>query len=403
MEKYLRISPHRIAGKFCGIPFQGHEMGKDFYELLGVKREATQEEIKKVYRKLARKFHPDINPGNKEAEQRFKDISNAYDCLSNPEKRKLYDEFGEEGLQAGFDAEKARQYRDWSTFQQARGWRSSTQDFGKYHSYEDVFGDLFGFSGRSSGPGGGGPVGGRDIEYAMTIDLLSALRGLQTEISMQKAVACSKCGGSGMDPASGVSQCSVCGGSGRINVAQGPISFTKACPQCGGHGQVGRPCAACGGAGRIPGTERIRVTIPPGVKEGSRVRVAGKGEPGMDGSPPGDLYLIVQISPHPLLRREGDDLHMDVPVTVHEALAGGGITIPTVDGQVKVKVPPKSQSGQTLRLKGKGAVNPKTKKRGDLLVKLVVRIPETDDPEILDSAKRMEKHYPGDVRASVRL
>jgi molecular chaperone DnaJ len=378
-------------------------MAKDFYELLGVKRDGTQEAIKKAYRKLARKYHPDINPGNKEAEQKFKEISNAYDCLSNPEKRKLYDEFGEEGLQAGFDAQKARQYRDWGSFQQAKGWRSSAQDFGKYQSYEDVFGDLFGFGGRPSGFERAGAVAGRDIEYEMTLDLLSALKGVQTEIAMQKAVSCTKCNGSGMDLASGVSQCPSCGGSGRINVAQGPMTFTKPCPRCGGHGQTGKPCSACGGAGQVPGTERIRVTIPPGVGEGSRVRVAGKGEPGGDASRPGDLYLILHISPHPILRRDGDDLHMDVPVTVREALAGGSITIPTVDGHLKVKVPPRSQSGQTLRLKGKGALNPKTRQRGDLLVKLVVKVPETDDQDILEAAEKMERHYRGDVRAGIRL
>ena len=377
-------------------------MSKDFYDILGVKKTASKEEIKKVYRKLARKWHPDINPGNKEAEQNFKDISRAYECLGKDDKRKLYDEFGEEGLQAGFDAEKARQYKQWSTFQQsAEG--GAGPEFGRYHSYEDIFGDIFDFGKGRSGFGTTGPSKGRDIEHDMAIDMISALRGFETELSMQKMKTCPACQGAGTDPKSQLSTCSACGGSGRLNVSEGPIHFTKACPQCKGHGKTGKACAECGGSGRIPGMERIRVTIPQGVKEGSKVRVAGKGEPGLDGGQPGDLYLVIHIKPHPVLRREGDNLYMEVPVTVREAIAGGSITIPTIDGQVNVKVPPKSQSGQTLKLKGKGAMNLKTKKRGDMMVKLVVKVPRTDDKEILEAVEKMDRLYEVDVRKDVRL
>jgi molecular chaperone DnaJ len=376
-------------------------MAKDFYEILGVKKDATQDEIKKAYRKLARKWHPDVNPGNKEAEQQFKEISQAYDALGDEKKRKLYDEFGEEGLHAGFDAEKARQYKQWGAYQQAGA--EGGQPFGRYHSYEDVFGDLFGSAGRASGFGTRAAAAGRDIEHEMTIDLISALKGFETELSMQKAAVCSTCHGTGMDPKSKLSTCPRCGGSGRINVAQGPMQFTRACPQCRGHGQVGKPCPVCGGSGQVVRTERIKVTIPQGVREGSKVRVAGKGEPGVDGGPSGDLYLIVHIQPHPLLTREEDNLYMEVPVTVREAVAGATITIPTIDGEVNVKVPPKSQSGQTLKLRGKGAVNPKTKKRGDLMVKLIVKVPKTDDQEVLEAVKKMDRYYREDVRASIRL
>jgi len=378
-----------------------HVMSKDFYETLGVSKNATQETIKKAYRKLARKWHPDINPGNEEAEQKFKEISQAYQCLGNAEKRKLYDEFGEEGLQSGFDAEKARQYGQWQSYQQA-GRGAPGQDYGRYQSYEDIFGDLF-------GAGGWGDsrttmaTKGRDIEHDMTIDLISSLKGFETELSMQQVKTCPECGGSGTDPHSKMTTCGTCGGSGRLNVAQGPMQFTKPCPQCKGHGQTGKGCPQCAGSGRVLGTEKIRVVIPQGVKEGSKVRVAGKGEPGLDGGKPGDLYLIIHVKPHPLLKREGDDLHMDVPLTVHEAMGGGDIVIPTFDGQVKLKVPPGSQSGQTLKLKGKGAVDPKTKKRGDLMVKLVVKVPKTDDREILDAAKKMDGFYKGDLRAGIRL
>ena len=377
-------------------------MAKDFYKIIGVSKGATQEEVKKAYRKLARKWHPDINPGNKEAEQKFKEISEAYDIIGSEKKRKLYDEFGEEGLQAGFDAEKARQYQQRSSSQQ-QGQAATGQEFGQYESYEDIFGDVFGFGGRAGGFRTTRASRGRDIEHDMTIELISALKGFQTELSMQMVRECRGCGGSGTDPSSRISPCPTCGGSGRLNVAEGPMHFTKPCAQCHGHGKIGKPCAQCGGSGQIVGTERIKVVIPPGVKEGSKVRVAGKGEPGLNGGQPGDLYLIIHVKAHPFLKREGDDLCMEVPVTVREAMAGGTITIPTIDGTVKVKVPPKSQSSQTLKLKGKGAARVKSKQRGNLMVKLIVKVPQTDNREILEGAEKMDRYYKEDVRAKIRL
>ncbi len=390
-------------------------MADDLYKILGVSRDASQEEIKKAYRKLARKWHPDLNPGNQDAEQKFKDVSRAYEALGNEEKRKLYDEFGEEGLQSGFNAEQAREYKEWQSAGQGfrrdsgQGWGgagASTGGFGQYSSYEDIFGDLFGFgagSGAGAGFRGAQSSRGRDLEHEMTIDLLSALRGFETELAMEKPISCARCGGSGQEPGSTMRSCPACGGSGRLNVAEGPMQFTRACPQCGGHGRLGTPCSQCGGSGQVRGTERIRVKIPKGVREGSRVRVAGKGEPGQGGGPAGDLYLVIHVKPHPLLRREGDDLHMELPLTVQEAMAGASITIPTPSGSISVKVPPKSQSGQTLRLKGKGAYNAKTKAWGDLLVKLGVRVPRTDDPDALEAAGRLEEEYREGVRKDLRL
>lgn len=378
-------------------------MSKNFYETLGVSKDASDETIKKAYRKLARKWHPDINPGNKEAERKFKEISHAYDCLSKKDKRALYDEFGEEGLRAGFDAGQAREYRQWERYQQEAPGRTESE-FGRYHSYEDVFGDLFGFGGGARGGAGATVTSkGRDLEHHISIDLISALRGFQTTLSMQRPDSCPQCKGSGMDPNSQISACPACGGSGRINVAQGPIQFTKVCPQCKGHGSIGKTCTRCDGSGQVLGTESINVAIPRGVKEGSKVRIAGKGEPGLNGGPPGDLYLVTHIKPHPFLERKGDDLYMEVPVTVREAMTGGTITIPSIDGDINLKVPPKSQSGQTLRLKGKGAVNLKTKKKGALMVKLVVRVPKTDDGEILEAVKKMDRLYEGDLRKDIRL
>jgi len=375
-------------------------MSKDFYELLGVPKDASQDKIKKAYRKLARKWHPDINPGNKAAEQKFKEISRAYECLGNEKKRKLYDEFGEEGLQAGFDAEKAREYSKWSSFQQAGG-RPGAEGFGRYESYEDIFGDLFGAGGGAFRPTMAAK--GRDVHHDMTIDLVSALRGFETELAMQQPTPCPVCRGSGADPSAPITTCPYCGGSGRQEVAQGPMHFTKPCPHCHGHGQTGKPCSTCHGSGQVMGTEKIRVVIPDGVREGSKVRVAGKGEPGRNGGEPGDLYLIIHLKPHPFLKREGDDLLMEVPVTVGEAMAGGTIHVPTIEGPVRVKVPAGSQSGQTLRLKGKGALNVKTKERGNLLVKLFVKVPRTDDQEIIDTVKKMDSLYGQDVRGNLRI
>ncbi|MDY7034621.1 MAG: molecular chaperone DnaJ [Thermodesulfobacteriota bacterium] len=385
-------------------------MSEDFYKILGVSKDADQDKIKKAYRKLARKWHPDINPGNNEAEQKFKDISRAYASLSDEKKRKLYDEFGEDGLQSGFDAEKARQYKQWSSFQQGAWGSQSGQDFGRYQSYEDLFGDLFGSSMGDSGPGRAGKgfgtrssMRGADIQHDMEIDMISALKGFETELSMQKAKPCSECNGSGTDPKSKITTCSKCGGSGRLNVAKGPMQFTSVCPQCNGHGKIGKTCTQCGGSGHVTGIEKLKVTIPQGVKEGSKVRISGKGEPGFNGGQPGDLYLVIHVKPHPFLQREGDNLYFEIPVTVGEAMAGSTITIPTVDGEVQVKVPPKSQSGQTLRLKGKGAVNIKTKKVGDLMVKLIVKVPQTEDKEVLEAAKKMERLYDEDIRKKIRL
>ena len=377
-------------------------MSKSFYEILGISKNATQEDIKKAYRKLARKWHPDINPGNKEAERQFKEISEANDCLSNKEKRKLYDEFGADGLQSGFDAQKARQYRQWNSYEEAAG-AEPGHEFGKYKSYEDIFGDVFGFGSGEGGFRTTMAARGRDVEYEMSIDMVSALKGFKTEISMQKPTPCRKCKGSGTDPASVMKNCPVCGGSGRVNVAEGPMHFTKPCPQCHGHGRTGKPCPLCGGSGQVIDTEKIKVSIPPGVKEGSRVRVAGKGEQGRDGGKPGDLYLKIHVKAHPFLKRDGDSLFLDLPVTVGEAMAGSTISIPTIYGSVRLKIPRGSQGSRVLRLKGKGAVNIKTKKKGDLMVKLVIKVPKTDDKEVLESVSRMERFYKGDIRGDISL
>ena len=374
-------------------------MPRDYYDILGVDRKATGNDIKKAYRKLARKWHPDINPGNKKAEEKFKEIAEAYDVLGDQKKRKLYDEFGKEGLGAGFDAEAARRYKEARQYQDAHTWSDGWKDTGQYQSYEDLFGNIFGKTGQ---PTRRRKVRGPDIEYTMEVDLLSALRGFQTEITVQKGILCSACDGAGIDPATIQDPCPTCGGSGRVSVAEGPLHFTQPCPACGGYGK-GRPCAKCKGQGTVQGVARIKVTIPKGVKDGSRVRVAGKGEPGTHGGKPGDIYLIIKIKSHPFLHRQGNNLHLELPVTLYEVMGGATVEVPTPDGRVKLKIPPKSQNGRVLRLKGKGAFDPKAHTQGDLLIKLHVKVPESDDPAVLEAVRRMESLYSKDIRKDIRM
>ncbi len=381
--------------------------GKDLYAALGVKRDATAAEIKKAYRKLARKHHPDVNPGNKEAEEKFKQFSEAYDVLSDGEKRKIYDEFGEEGLRSGFDAEQARQYRQW---QQAGGFgrtasgpgysaESFTDQGGsRYSGFEDIFSDLFG-----AGAAAKGPSKGRDIESQLEIEFLTAIKGGTTRITLQKPKECARCAGAGRISMGSDSVCKTCRGTGQTRVAQGPINFSQACPDCGGTGRAGEVCPECRGAGSVPSTETIDVNIPAGVDEGSRIRLAGKGEPGRAGGPPGDLFIIMRVRPHPIFKRDGDSLHADLPVTIGEAMNGAEVTVPTPTGSVELKIPPGTRSGRRLRLKGKGVPNLKTKAPGDMFVTVRVQIPDTQDAEAREAASSLDRFYEGDLRKEIWL
>jgi molecular chaperone DnaJ len=377
---------------------------KDLYAVLGVSRTASADDIRKAYRKLARAHHPDVNPGNKQAEERFKALSEANDVLGDPEKRKLYDEFGMAGVQAGFDPQQARAYRDQTAEWQRRtsaGGPQAEGGFAGYSSFEDIFGDIFG------GAGGAGRTApemrGGDAESEMTIDLLDAVRGLSTELTIQRQEPCPTCDGSGADPAS-TTTCPECQGRGTVRMGKGPMSLTRTCPRCHGAGKVStRPCPTCNGAGRRLTTERLSVRIPPGVDTGSRVRIAGKGSPGVGGAPAGDLYIRVTVRPHPLLERRGDDLYLDMPVTVGEAMQGASIEVPTPDGPVRVKVPPRSQSGRQLRVKGRGVPALRGGERGDLYLRLRVHVPETDAPAAAEAAQALDALYTASPRDGWRL
>ena len=372
---------------------------RDFYKLLGVERSATADAIRKAYRKLARKYHPDINPGNKAAEEKFKEVSAANDVLSDPDKRKLYDEFGEASLAAGFDAEKARGYQQWQQ-QSARAGGA-----GAYSFNMDDLGDLFGGFGGFASRGrrsAAAPVRGQDIESSMEIDFLDAVRGFQTAITLQRPVQCDVCHGSGTRPGSKPIVCADCGGTGSKSVAQGPLQYRQTCPRCFGAGQLpGDACNACRGSGRVVRPETIRVNIPPGAEPGKMIRLRGKGEAGVRGGPAGDLLIRPNIRPHPLLAREGRDLSMELPITVGEAVRGATIEVPTPSGTVKVKIPSGAQSGQRLRVRGKGVPAHRQSPAGDLYLRLMVRVPkEKLAGDVIDT---IDRAYNENVRNDLRL
>ena len=370
---------------------------QDYYQILGVERGASHADIRRAYRKLARKYHPDINPGNKDAENKFKELSVAYDVLSDEKKRKLYDEFGAAGLAAGFDAEKARSYQQWQ--------QESARAGGTYESNMDDLGDLFGDLGGLFGRGPKaqrGPMRGEDIQSSMEINFLDAVRGFQTSISLQRSVSCDACHGAGTKAGTTPTTCPECRGSGSKSVAKGPLQFRQTCPRCLGSGQLpGDPCAVCKGDGRVLRPDTIRVNIPPGAEPGKRIRLRGKGEAGVRGGPAGDLYLTPRIRPHPILTRTGRDLSMELPITVGEAVRGANVEVPTPVGPIKVKVPAGAQSGQQLRVKGKGVAAHGQISAGDLYLRLMVRVPtEKVAHEVIE---KIDQAYGEDVRKDLRL
>lgn len=381
--------------------------GSDYYSVLGVKKDAAEGDIKKAYRKLARKHHPDINPGDKQAEEKFKTISQAYEALSDPEKRKIYDEFGEEGLRTGFDPEQARQYKQW-THQGGRsggsrgfsGFGATSYDAGgsRYSGFEDVFTDLFGGTQTSKGPSKG-----RDVDSTLELDFTTAIHGGSRRVTIQSSGQCQSCAGIGRISPPGGDVCRTCNGTGQTSVAQGPLHFSRTCQDCGGTGRAGDACRDCGGSGFKPSTETIDVNIPAGVKDGSKIRLAGKGAPGSNGGSPGDLYIITRVAPHPVYKRDGDSLKVEIPVTVSEAINGADIPVDTPTGTVQLKIPKGTRGGQRFRLKGKGAPNLKTKVPGDLYVTVKIQVPETDAEEAVAAAQTLDRFYKGDLRQSIKL
>jgi len=375
-------------------------MNFDPYEELGVSKDASTEDIKKAYRKLARKYHPDVNPGDKSAEEKFKRISEAYDILGDPAKREEYDRLGQQGF-----------------YEQAFGGQGYQRpDFSQGFSFEDLFGDLFGgraqagrgFSfGTSFGePGGGfdffqaqaGPQPGGDQVYKLKIGFREAVFGTEKTLEFERAVPCSACGGQGVDLTS-AQACPACKGTGRTTRKQGQMQVMTVCSRCGGSGRLGqaRPCLTCRGQGQVLKRETIKARIPAGVDNGSKVRLAGKGLPGRDGGPPGDLYLEIEVTPDPVFRREGRDLYTEVPISLFDAVLGGQVEVPTLTGRATLKIPAGTQNGQKFRLKGQGVPKTKTKPAGDLYVSVKVMIPRKLTPEAKELFEQLREKVPAEA------
>ena len=331
---------------------------RDYYEILGVSPNASESDLKKAYRRLAMKYHPDRNPGDSDAEVRFKEAKEAYEVLADPQKRSAYDQFGHAGVDpsAGGGG--------------GAGFGRGGADFADIFS--DVFGDIFGGGGR----GGSRAFRGADLRYRMEVSLEEAVQGVEREIRIPTQVRCEACEGSGAAPGSQPQSCPTCGGHGDVRVQQGFFSIQQTCPRCNGTGQIiSDPCRQCRGSGSVADEKTLSVRVPAGVDTGDRIRLSGEGEPGEQGGPPGDLYVEVMVKPHPIFTREGADLRCEIPVGVTTAALGGELEVPTLDGRVTLRVPAGTQSGKVFRVRGKGVKPVRGGTPGDLLCRVVVETP----------------------------
>ncbi|HEY2614102.1 MAG TPA: molecular chaperone DnaJ [Chthoniobacterales bacterium] len=335
---------------------------RDYYEVLAVVRGASEEEVKRAYRKLAVKFHPDKNPNDPHAEEKFKELGEAYDVLIDPDKRAAYDRFGH------------------AAFAQGTAGRG-----GGFHDPFDIFREVFGGGGGGIFEtffGGGATADreshqrGSDLRYDMQITLEEAAAGVDKEIEVRKLDSCSKCLGKGAEPDSRTINCPTCGGRGQVISSRGFFQVSQTCPRCRGAGQIiEKPCRVCGGEGRVENTSRIKLKIPAGISDGSRLRSSRNGEAGIRGAQPGDLYVVIHIKEHEIFQREDDNLYCEVPISFTHAALGGEIAVPTLEGKANLKVPAGTQSGQIFKLRSKGVVNVNGRDRGDLLARLLVEVP----------------------------
>jgi len=365
---------------------------KDYYEALGVKRTASQSEIKKAYRRLARKHHPDINPGDAGAEERFKNVQEAFAVLSDSDKRRQYDQFGQSPGGQGFQG-----FRGFSGFENADFSGGTSSTFG------DIFSGLFGGRSRQH-QRRAQPQKGEDLEYHVTVQFMDAVRGTRTRISFGRLSSCGACNGSGAVAAKSAAVCGTCSGSGQVQHRHGAMSFASPCPDCGGSGETSRgDCGECRGIGRKQVVEKLTVRIPKGVDSGSRVRIAGKGNAGASGGPPGDLYLVMKVESHPVFDRRGRDIHCEIPVTLTEATLGAKIEVPTVGGRAWLRVPPGTQSGQKFRLKGRGAPDMKGGPAGDQLVEVRLVLPKIGDERSKELLREFAHLNPENPRQNLGL
>jgi molecular chaperone DnaJ len=357
---------------------------RDLYEILGVSKGASQDEIKKAYRKLARKYHPDKNPGDKEAEERFKEVQGAYDVLSDADKRKQYDQVGSR------------------IFTGPGGAEGFTFDVGDFGDFGDILGGLFT---RGSGRAGGRAAGrrGRDLEATVNLSFEDSLEGVTVRVPVDVSAPCSACRGTGAEPGTQPVVCPECRGRGVVSQSQGLFALSQPCPRCHGNGTViEKPCKVCGGSGRQQQTKRYQVKIRPGVQDGTRIRLAGKGEPGFGGGPAGDLYVTTRVAPSPLFDRRGADLVIEVPVTYAEAALGATVQVPTPEGPISLKVPSGSQDGKLLRVRGRGAPKLNGSGRGDLLARVRVSVPKKltkQEREAIENLQKVSRENPREAFA----
>jgi molecular chaperone DnaJ len=365
---------------------------KDPYKVLGVDKKASQDEIKKAYRKLAREYHPDKNPGNQSAEERFKEVQGAYDVIGEPDKRKQYDAGG--GVFGGLGGNTTGGF-DPGSFR------------GGFGGFGDILSDLFGSAGGGGGTAGRGgrpqPQRGRDLETEVSLGFEQAMEGGQVPITVPVNSSCKTCHGTGARPGTSPSVCPRCEGRGVVSEGGGALfSISQPCPQCGGTGtEIKDPCPTCHGSGQTRETKRYRVNIPAGVKNGSRVRLAGKGEPGLRGGPPGDLYVITRVTDSPVFKRKGENLEVEVPVTIVEAIRGADIEVPTLAGTKKIRVAPGTQHGTVQRLRGEGPPKLNGRGRGDIHYRLSVDVPKSLSKEQQEAVDELASVMNGDPRAQL--
>ncbi len=375
---------------------------EDYYTILGVSRTAKVAEIKKAYRKLARKNHPDVNPGDNGAEDRFKKIQEAYDVLSDSKKRALYDRYG-------FYSDNMKDQPGGPWGGQPRGAPSWGFDFsgaesqgGGQSSFRDIFSEIFG--------GGGGAFRGTreprsergdDLEHHLNISFEESIRGLETRLSIMRSDPCPACDGAGFDSTKAQTVCARCHGSGQEEKLHGIMRFSAPCSNCGGIGRIGKTCVPCGGRGKTSRPEKITVRIPAGVDTGYRMRVAGKGTAGKSGGRPGDLYLVITVRPHEFFRREGSDILISLPITVTEAALGTKIEIPTISGKTLLRIPPGTQSGQKFRLRGKGVPSLRTGGVGDQIVEVRIIVPRIADERSREILRELARLNPENPRAGL--